>query len=331
MNKLKKEWPRVSINDLESIMQPRSDFDGVIKCDPIELFNLELIEIGNLYRADKKFIKLRHESSLVISKCEGEIKDSLAFSVDFENQSFLECGINYLGRIRILHKGEEPIPIKIFGEGSYDPAAKETYLSKHDYIVTTGFLITALYACKRGGSENYVDKVFAVAMHNPACINHPDLMDFLKYQVKSACFHKEAPMDYAFFLRKYIERPTRVLLEKRNEGLLDFLYLLETIDRIEIFPCRTYLDALERERKVSHEIINFAKSTPGGFIRTDTKFIGNIFSQRFIDMRNLEDMAYDIEKNYSKKIAKALEARGDNTGASDMEKLRQQYYKCVIF
>ena len=331
INILRKNWPRISYQDLEQIMKPGIDIDGVIKCNPIEFFNLELIEVGNLYRADKKCIKFRHESNLVISKCEGDIKDALTFNGEFDSQSFTECGVNFLGRIRIVRPGMVTIPIKIFGEGSYDPGSRQTYLSKHDYIVINGLVVAALYSCKRGGTELFMKKLFRVCKQNFSIKNHLRLVQYMKYQIKAIIYQKIEPMDYATFLRIEIERPKRSILKKEVEYFINYLYVVETFERIEVLPCKNYIESLERIRNPVHPILEYVKQDPQAYIRTDPKFIGKLFGERFIDMRDLEDLTYAIEKKYSKKIKDALENRGEVTSEANMEQLSQHYYKCSLF
>ena len=328
---LKNQWPRVSYRDLENVMRPRILLDGVIKSEPVDFFNLELIEIGNLYKADKRTIKLRHESSLVIAKCEGDIKESLAFKAEFENQPFFECGINYMGRIRVVRPDSPPIPIKLFGEGSYDPASMEPYLSKHDYGVISGFVVAALYSSKRTGTESFVDRVLNVALKNPSCRRHVKMVEFLFYQIKMACFRMQEPTDYNGFLRDFIENPTEEVLKKNNEDLLNYLYLSEIFDRLEILPCKRYVEILEREREAKHDILAFAKANPEIYIKTDIKFVGKMFRRSLVDMRMLEDRANTIEKDYSQKIVKALEARGEEAENADMNRLSRPYHSCLIF
>ena len=328
---LRKSWPRFSTIDLESVMRPRLEIEGVIKCNPLEFFNLELIEIGNLYRADKTSIWLRHESSLVISKCEGKLQDSLVFHAEFDNKFFFECGINYLGRIRILKPEAAPIAIRVFGEGSYDPASTEPYLSKHDYVVINGFVVTALYACKRGGSAKLVEKVFKVASKNISCKNHSRLVEYMKYQILNGVINAENSVDYATYLKHNKEAKKFDLLNKENEDYLTFLNVLEIYEKTEIFPSKKYIDSLVEIRKPDSEIIEFMRKTPEVYLRLNTEYIESFYQKEFVDLRNLENIANVIEKKYADKIKAALEARGEHIENPNMSHLTTNYYTCSTF
>ena len=236
-----------------------------------------------------------------------------------------------MGRIRVIRPDSSPIPIKLFGEGSYDPASMDPYLSKHDYTVISGFVVAALYSCKRTGTESFVDRVFSVALKNPSCKRHRKMMEFLFYQIKMACFRMQAPTDYNGFLRDFVDNPSEEILKKNNEDLLNYLYLFEIFERMEVLPCRRYIETLEREREAKHDILTFAKAHPEIYMKTDIKYVGKMFRRTIVDMRILEDRANEIETDYSQKIAKALEARGEDTDDPNMNRLSKPYHRCLIF
>jgi hypothetical protein len=334
-NKVIQEFPRISTTDLEYPMRPRGEIAGVIRCDYKDFFSLTLSEVGNLYRGDKKLMKIRHDSSLVISKCEGQLKESKDFEADFDDTPFFECGINYLGRIRIRRPGNGPNAIRIIGEGTYDPSSRSTYVNKHDYTVISGIVVAALYACKRGGNEAFVDKIFKIFKFNPTYKAHTDLVNYMQYQIKELVFNKNETVDYAYYLKNWYEGRTHELLEKFKEDVLCFMYQVEIFDRLQIFPCKKYVKALEEERKIEHPLFTFVKSHPETYFRTDPLFISRLVNRPknnpLIDLRDLLDVAARIENSYKNKISAALQARGEADNVPNMELLASKYYNCRLF
>jgi hypothetical protein len=325
---LEKKFQRIDPKDLDMI--PKPGIEGILNCNYLEFFNLNLLEIGNLYRADNKSIKFRHESNLVISKTKGTLLKKLVFDAKFEDEFFFENGVNYLGKI-IIEKLERPtIALRVFGEGSYDPASTDPYLSKLDYSIISGFFVTALYSCRRGAEKDFIDTIFKVCMKNPSCITHNRLVEYLKYQIEKGIFDSQDPVDYSTYLGQHYETTEKDLLRKENEDYLTFLHLLKSSNKTKILPCKKYFDALEKNRGNKQGVIKYAKENPDVYIIPPPTLIERLYRENFIDMRILEQNAKEYENLYAEKIRKALENRPEITN-SNMEELTKSYHSCVVY
>lgn len=345
---------RARNSDLISIMRPKGEINEIFNLNPRDFFNLKYESIRNLYETTNNTLRLNHESDLTISKCEIPIKDLHEFGVEFSSQHFIESGINYLGRLHIKSPEGKESFVRIFGEGSYDPGSPEKYLSKHDYIITSVFIVTALFSAKRGASRNFIRKIFKIAESHPACIRHKLMMGFMEKQVEEACYDNVNSVNYSDYLRKWAQMNYRIMIKKEFEDLLTFVYVIEKVARNErdeehIFPCKAYLkDLIHNRGDVDNQIIAYAHENAKVYIKPDTEFVKNFCRlEECIDMRILEEEANKNDKEYKSAIARALENRNADidedrvennepdekryASSSSIHQLADPYYNCEIY
>lgn len=82
-------------------------------------------EVANLFSLEESVFYLAMMEGEVVATLEASVAERPNVAVEFVNEKFNEFGINYLGRIKVLHKDEKPersFSIKIPGELTYDPA-----------------------------------------------------------------------------------------------------------------------------------------------------------------------------------------------------------------
>jgi hypothetical protein len=326
--------PTISTSELMRSMSPNPEINDVIKTDFKSLLELKLIEVQNLYKADKKTLKFRHDSNLVVSKFEGRIKDSPEFEVFLEKSTFFECGINYLGRLRKV--GQDYLYIRIPGEGTYDPASREPYLSKQDYAIITGFYSAALYALRRGGLDTF-EKIFKIFKLNKVYKNHKFLVMYMKYQIFKTFVEGQETKDYGLWLREDARYLKSELMKKEYEDLTMYLNLFELCEKTEIFPCQKYVKTLleTREKAKNDEVFKFITSQKESeiYLLPDTMFVKR-FSRlgehrELYDMREMIRNLDTLEVEYSNKIKEAMRSR-PNQG-SEMKDLVKSYYECRVF
>jgi hypothetical protein len=175
---------------LQTEMEPQGQLENLTECDYTELFALNYSKVPGFYEHNENVIRFKHESNNLITKFEGVFnEDSDKFDVEFSSESIFESGINYLGKINITISEETQISVRVFGEGSYDPASPEKYLSKHSYTVLSGFIVTALYSAKKGASINFMKKIFEIIDCHPVCKSHKLMVEYMKSQIESACYN----------------------------------------------------------------------------------------------------------------------------------------------
>ncbi|OMJ69873.1 hypothetical protein SteCoe_32286 [Stentor coeruleus] len=329
---IRTQYQRFSSQDFEPSMRAMGVMDEIIKCDYKDFFNLKLLEVQNLYRADKKGIRMRHESDNVISKCEGPLRESGDFEVDFDDKAFIESGINFIGRIRLTKNGRDTV-VRVFGEGTFDPASREKYLSKHDYIVINGFCVVALYGCRRGAKEDFIARVFKLAKNSLSARKHPLMLKYMKYQIKTAAAGTDS-RDYGGFLRLWVDRNRKNMLKKKHEDLFNYTYTYDQFDKSLILPCKTYIDLLVKYRQVNHFLIAFTQLHPEVYLRPTTDYVKKLcgMSTTCIDLRELEESAQEIEDRYTQKIREAMAKRGgDSNDRPKLRDLATKYYNCCVF
>lgn len=330
INVLRQYKKTVSTTDLEDIMCPSPEFEDILKCNHKELLELQLIEIPNLYKADKKTLKFRHDSNLVVSKFEGKIKEQIEFEVVFDGVPFFECGINYSGRLRVTGTNRY---IRVFGEGSYDPASREPYLTRHDYVIVTGFYCAALFALRKGGQDS-LKKIFKIFKPNKTCQNRRYLVDYMRYQIEETILHKRISKDYGLFLKEDAKYLKHQLLKKENENLVMYLNLFELYLKTEMFPSEKYINSLIRTRgnKVSNsDILKFIESHKKSiYLLPDVEFVKHLSkidkSRQMFDMRMLGRQLDNLELLYENRMKEAL-----NNNEGGMKKLTEPYTNCEVF
>ncbi|OMJ78027.1 hypothetical protein SteCoe_22270 [Stentor coeruleus] len=354
IDELTKHIRKARNSDLISIMRPIGEINHIIHCNFKDFFNLKNESIQNLYETVNNTLRFNHESDLTISKCEIPLKDFLEFKAEFSSHHFIESGINYLGRIHIKNpEGRESI-IRIFGEGSYDPGSSEKYLSKHDYIIASGFIVTALYSAKRGVPRNFIRKIFKIAESHPAIIRHKLMMGFMEKQIEEACYDYVNSGNYSDYLRRWAQINYRLMIKKEFEDLLTFVFVIEKVacgkrDEEHIFPCKSYLrNLIDNRRDVDNQIITYAMENEKVFIKPDIEYVKNLCRlEECIDMRILEEEADKNDKEYKSAIAEALENRNEiinddrtennepdderNASNKSILQLADPYYNCEIY
>lgn len=326
--------PTVSTKNLESIMIPNGEIDDVIKCDFTNLLELKLSEVANLYKADKKNLKFRHESNLVISKYEGKIKEMTEFEVQFEQKPFFECGINYLGRLR--KKEESHFYIRIPGEGTYDPASSEPYLSKQAYSVITGFCSAALYALRRGSPE-VLEKIFKIFKMNKVYKKHKYLIQYMKYQIKTTFIESRETKDYGLYLKMDARYLKSELMRKEYEDLTMYLNLFEMYEKTEMFPSQKYWEKMIslRQKHENEPIVKFIKKQRKSelFLLPDPLFVSRMSrlgpGRELYDMRVMIRELENLERDYSKRLKEEMSGRKEQ--GTEMKDLVQPYFSCVVF
>lgn len=330
INILKQYKNTISTTDLEGLMRPTSEFEDILKCNFKDLLELQLIEIPNLYKADKKTLKFRHDSNLVVSKFEGKIRETVEFEVNFDRVPFFECGINYLGRLRVVGTKRY---IRVFGEGSYDPASREPYLTRHDYVIITGFYCAALFALRKGG-EDSLRKIFKIFKLNKTCQNRKYLVSYMKYQIEETVIFKRISKDYGLFLKEDAKFLKHQLLRKENEDLVMYMNLFELCLKTEMFPSEKYINSLIRVRGdsvSSSPLIKFIESHKKTvYLFPDVNLVKQIAkvdkNQPLFDMRVLRHQLDNLEEEYTKRMKEAL-----NNKDGGMKKLTEPYTNCELF
>ncbi|OMJ88899.1 hypothetical protein SteCoe_2565 [Stentor coeruleus] len=319
---------------LQPEMRPKGNFEEILKCDDYqEFFALNFCEVGNLYKAEKTIIRFKHESDLIITKCEGPLKETIEFKVEFSSRNRFESGINYLGVIKITNPEEKQSFIRIFGEGSYDPGSPEKYLSKHDYTIINGFIVTALYSARRGAPKTFIDRIFQIIKCHPVCVKHNLMIEYMEYQINTACYNFEEPEGYEYFLKNWAEKNYQLMRNKEYEDLLTYIYLTHSFEEKHIFPCKSYIDALVTNRNARNEIIAFANEEPNVYIKPDLKFVQKFckIKDKCIDMRILEEQAEFNDQKYREAIADVLRKRDEESSDPSIRNLTDLYYQCRIF
>lgn len=325
---------RVSTKNLEGIMPPKENIDDVIKCDLAHLLELKLSQVENLYVADKRKLKFRHDSNLVISKFEGKLEEQPKFELEFEHEPFFECGINYLGRLS--KKREMHLYIRIPGEGTYDPASSEPYLSKHDFAVITGFYSAGLYALRRGNPE-LLDKIFKIFKINKVYKRHKYLVKYMRYQIETTLINNREAKDYGLYLKEVVKYSKSQLVRKEFEDLTMYLNLFEICEKNEIFPSQRYWEKLIRERP-EHENDKFVKFINGQnknelYLLPEPEFVKGVSNlgpvKAMYDIRVLIRDLDSLNRDYSDQLKEELKKR--NEEGSDMKDLVQPYHSCLVF
>ena len=105
-------------------------------CTISDVLTFELDSVVNLYEFKNDVFKFFYcenddrcdEGKPTLSAVECEIDSPLhpRTSVRFDNNPFVEWGINYLGKIIVTHPGNRQFCIRMIGEWTYDPAGVTT-------------------------------------------------------------------------------------------------------------------------------------------------------------------------------------------------------------
>jgi hypothetical protein len=119
-------------------MTPNSQFTEIIDAEFEQLVELNLENVENLYTIKGRSMIFRHESNVIVSKSEIKLEDTNSFELTFKKRTIFDCGINYMGKLKL--EGNRQCYIRVPGEGTFDPASIEPYLSKKDFTIITGFI-----------------------------------------------------------------------------------------------------------------------------------------------------------------------------------------------
>lgn len=324
-----------SLKELRQLMTPSSEINDLIKCNHRGLLELRLSEVQNLFKVDEETFSFKHESNLVISKFQCKKREYPNFKANFEERTFFKNGINYLGTLKV-----NGIDVCVLGNGSYDPASNDPYLTKRDYCIITGIFCASLYALKYSG-ETAFRKVYQVFEPNKTYKSHKKLVDFMKYQIEEGVIRKGRIVDYGEYLKQHFNHDEALL--KDCEDLLMYLNLLEMYPEENILPSEKYLLGLEKddpERASRSGLLNFIKSHKNKiFLLPDPHFAkkaANLYNdENLYDLRSLSQQLDELEEEYSNRLNKALSTRhGPLTDANPenkMQALVKPYAQCILF
>lgn len=324
-----------TLEELKVLMTPNPEIIDLISCPYQKLMELRLKEVPNLFKVEEEVFSFRHESNLVISKFQSKTRPAPELQPSFEERTFFENGINYLGVLKINR-----IVIRILGTGSYDPASNDPYLTKRNYAIIIGIFCASLYALKFSGAEAF-RRVFKVFEPNKTYKTHKCLVDYMKYQVEEAVINRREPLDYGQYLRQQLNKDD--ILKKDFEDLAMYLNLFELYPGDEMLPCEKYISALEtlgNETVANSKVIHFIKSQKNDiYLLPDPHFIKQLANmehdENVYDIRFLSKKLDKLEETYSNRLKEALSTRKEalNQGQSrnKIQEIVKPYTDCTIF
>ena len=187
------------------------DESGTRSSTPIdELLSFSIDKVPNLYTLENNTFVFLYKEGDTIGEFECEFEDTekpKGISITWDNQPFVELGLNYLGKIIITHPDSSQCSIKMIGEWSYDPAGVTTSAHASERIggdcfsMQLGVTAAQVMAFKAGCPEDFIYEIQTVTL--PTIMKYHErffLHEWMGMQVLEACYRRNDCISYPEYL-----------------------------------------------------------------------------------------------------------------------------------
>jgi hypothetical protein len=258
---LKVNFVSAKLPDIPVLKNERGEHRG---CDMTELLSLQLNSVKNLYSYDEAnqdfHLTYRDKTIAGFANCIVKPRRASRLNVHYEDRTFIEDGINFLGKIIVAHRRGETFYIRLMGERSYDPsgstgAVNSEFIDPDFFSIYLGITIAEVRACMLGGDSAFVDSCQSVIRPiNEKYYRRGLVHEWMGEQIKAAFFDKVQAENFPQYLLRHVGSGLFKLEKGRNEHTMEFLEGVMRKDRGEkhetVIP-RQFYSAIKESHSIN--------------------------------------------------------------------------------